>query len=175
MDADPVSQERALKRQFWATQIYIIFQYVEILCIFLGSGLSWSHFEEIQEGGHGLSLNTTTHAIHRHAHSVRTAMSISDSGYRWERGEEISCLQVMFAFTVMVIHRIIFALIRNVVKKASGQLYFTSVKDAKCFDKEDNAMIDNEISSRIEEIDRDIQRLRDVGRSGLILIPSDST
>jgi len=87
-----------------------------------------------------------------------------DGGLRWERGEGTSCFLVITAFTMLLVHRIVSALIRNITKKNSGQLYFTSVTTATCADKDDQLHIDKEVLPHVETIDRDIKRLRDVGR-----------
>jgi hypothetical protein len=94
-----------------AMQIFIIFEYLEMFIIFFACGLAYSHFDGGAQQG---NLHNIDSHLSRHVGHVKTLLHISDLGMRWEKGEEWSCLQVMAAFVIMIVYKILMALIRHV-------------------------------------------------------------
>jgi len=139
-------------RLFMVTQALIFYEYIESFVICLGAGLSWAHF---------VGPVTQTSHVKVRAHAL---LRFDAHGKQWQDGEEVSCCMVLWACLVMCLYKILLTLIKKIATKNGGQLHFESVAKAECSSQKDSDTIDSAIEGKIENIDRDVLTLINIGR-----------
>lgn len=89
----------------------------------------------------------------------------SQAGVNWERGEGFACWMVFISFAVMYTYDMMVTMRAEIVHREGGKLdRFETVRNAECFSKDDEVVINREIEDWIEDIDEAIRDVRVIGK-----------
>jgi len=163
-----------------AVTTMVVFEYIDLTILGIASGISfrwivpnnhhWTtslfHYLFYFEDFNSTASSTHGTIVYDLEHSAMKEFFQDKSDLVYERGEGVTCLQILFSLCFIYFYKIVLVLIRYIIKINSDDLdqNFESVRFAEATNKRDSAKIKEHINGREDEIDTTIKQLVRIGR-----------